>query len=535
LPIGNTPLASHQILETLRALNRARYTGKERLQSHNCLRPVFGELLHAIRQPLRQATIPLDRKLQYTAELMQQLLEEMAGGYKLVVAELAMNNSAREHSQMLLQEACYLAIRYLGQRLIEAYSLYTSEPPHVWSDLNQLYWYAEQKHLHTRGVDDPYPDTPLPIKQNIDNAYKRILLLALAEPYHLMQYEADDMYRMVATFIETCRVEPFSQLVTQGEYMIDLDTDEGPYFLNQDDLQASQTLRLVDISAVKQQLNQHLQRLLRSNLHNAALEAVSLVERQQRDMLLRLADAWSASLVRKSQRFSLDARVELTSGLNASHHFVSGQSVFTPEIDALRLASGLDKIDDEAHTVFASAYREALQKDRRHSHQNYALNPWWQRNISPIGIALNAQDADQQLDVRVGELVVYRFSGKRLKRWQVGVIRWLTTAYNSDDPAMVNVGVMNLSNGAIPVGTKAIQGLGSGTDYFRSLFIPRQVSLQQTRSLIVPAFLYDVGSVLVMNMKQRLFHVRLTRVLLSTRSFTQFEFENTSKPADFIF
>ncbi len=535
LPIGNTPLASHQMLEKLRTLNRARYTAKERLQLHNCLRPVFGELLHAIRQPLRQAAIPLDRKLQYTAELMQQLLEEMASGYKLVVAELAMNNSAREHSQMLLQEASYLAIRYLGQRLIEAYSLYTNEPPHVWSDLNQLYWYAEQKHLHTRGVDDPYPDTPLPIKQNIDNAYKRILLLSLAEPYHLMQYEADDMYRMIATFIEACSIEPFSQLVTQGEYMIDLDADEGPYFLDQNGVQASKTLRLVDITAVKQQLNQHLQRLLRSNLHNTAREAVSLVERQQRDMLLRLADAWSASLVRQTQRFSLDAKVELTSGLNASHHFVSSQSVFTPEIDALRLARGFDKIDDKTHTVFATAYREALQKDRRHSHQNYALNPWWQRNISPIGIALNAQEADQQLDVRVGELVVYRFSGKRLRRWQVGVIRWLTTEYNNEAPAMVNIGVMNISNGAIPVGTKAIQGLGSGTDYFRSLFIPRQVSLQQTRSLIVPAFLYDVGTVLVMNMKQRLFHVRLSRVLLSTRSFTQFEFENTSRPVDFIF
>jgi hypothetical protein len=59
--------------------------------------------------------------------------------------------------------------------------------------------------------------------------------------------------------------------------------------------------------------------------------------------------------------------------------------------------------------------------------------------------------------------------------------------------------------------------------------------LHQTRSLIVPAFLYDVGTILVINLKQRLTHVRLTRVLLSTRSFTQFEFDVTKKPIDFIF
>ena len=535
LPIGNRDLASHQMLEKLKTLNRSRYSCKDRLALLECLRPVFSELLYAIRQPLRQATIPLDRKLQYTAELMQQLLEEMAVGYKLIVAELAMGDSNREQNQMLLQEASYLAIKYLGQRLIEAYSLYAEEPPHVWADLNQVFYYAEVKQFQNQPVDDPYPDTPLPITHTIDHAYKRILLLALAEPHHLMQYEADDMYRMIATFIDGCSIESFSQLVTKGEYLIDLDADEGPYFLNVETEHAANNLRLIDISAVKRQLNIHLQRLLRSNLHNAELEAVSLVERQQRDMLLRLADAWSASLVRKAQRFNLEAKVELTSGLNASHYFVSRQASFTPEIDALRLARGLDQLDDDTHTIFASAYREALQKDRRHSHQDYTLNPWWQRNISPIGIALNARDASEQLDVRVGELVVYRFNVKRHRRWQVGVVRWLKTAYSEDAPATVNLGIMNMANGAVPVGVKAIKGLGTGTDYFRSLLIPKQVSLQQTRSLVVPAFLYDVGTVLVINLKQRLNHVRLTRVLLSTRSFTQFEFDVTERPANFIF
>ena len=534
LPIGNTTLATHQMLEKLRSLNRSRYTCKERLQLHNCLRPAFSELLHAIRQPLRQASIPLDRKQQYSANLLQQLLEEMACGYKLVVNELATSDSSREHNQMLLHEATYLAVIYLAQRLVEAYSLYAQEPAHVWADLNQLYQYAEDKQFHNRAVDDPYPDTPLPIKMTIDNAYKRILLLSLAEPYHLMQFEADDMYRMICSSIESCAIESFSELVTRGEFIIDLDSDEGPYFLGSDAEPNATNPRLLDISAVKQQLNIHLQRLLRSNMHSAELEAVSLVERQQRDMLLRLADAWSASLVRRAQRFNLDGVVELTSGLNACHHYISEGALFTPEIDALRLAQGLDNIDDDTHTIFASAYREALQKDRRHSNQNYPLNPWWQRNISPIGIALNAQDAGQQLDVHVGELVIYRFSNKTRQRWLLGAVRWLKTEYSEETPGTVNIGIMNLSNGAIPVGTKAIKGLGSGTDYFRSLLIPKQVSLQQTRSLIVPAFLYDVGSVLVMNMKQRLHHVRLTRVLLSTRSFTQFDFEVTNKPLDFI-
>ncbi|MEJ2441176.1 MAG: hypothetical protein P8Z72_16155, partial [Gammaproteobacteria bacterium] len=50
LPIGNVTLASHQLLEKLRLLNRSRYSGRERLQLHNSLRPIFAQLTHALRQ-----------------------------------------------------------------------------------------------------------------------------------------------------------------------------------------------------------------------------------------------------------------------------------------------------------------------------------------------------------------------------------------------------------------------------------------------------------------------------------------------------
>ena len=126
--------------------------------------------------------------------------------------------------------------------------------------------------------------------------------------------------------------------------------------------------------------------------------------------------------------------------------------------------------------------------------------------------------------MRVGELVCYRFANKQKRRWQVGVVRWLKQGNSLDEPGNINIGIMNIANGAIAVGAKAIDGLGSGTDYFRSLLIPKQISLQQVRSIVVPAFMYDVGSTLVVNMRQRMFHIQLTRMMLSTRSFTQFDF-----------
>ena len=535
LPIGNTTVASHQMLEMLKTLNRSRYPGKERIQLHNCLRPVFHELMHAIRQPLRQASIPLDRQLLYRAALLQNLLEEMATGYKLVISEFAMTPNIKEYDAFLLTEAVYLAMSYLNQRLLDAYSMYAPEPKQIWSDLNQLYQFAEARQIHTEQIDEPHPDTALPVHLNIDFIYKRILLLALAEPYHLMQYEVDEMYRLVAASVQACAIEPFAEIVTQGEYAIDLDIDQGPRFIPGNSNWQASDPRSIDISKVKDHLNLHLDRLLRSNANIVEFDHVSLIERQSRDMLLRLADAWNASLVRKTQRFDLDGKVELTSGISATHFFLSNQQSFTPEIDELKLVSNVDEDKlNENNTVFANAYRQALEKDRRHTSEKYAINPWWQRNVSPIGIMLNCQQNYNAIDARVGELVSYRFPGKFSKRWQIGVIRWLQHQFNEDAEGMVNIGIMNLANGAIPVGTKAIQGLGSGTDYFRALMIPKNVSVQQTRSLIVPAMLYDIRTVLAINLKDKLFYVRLKRVLLSTRSFTQFEFDTIKRPLDYL-
>ena len=539
LPIGNTTVAAHHMLEQLRGLNAAKIHYKERINLQNCLRPVFEELLHAIRQPLRQLNLPLERRHQYTIELIEKLQEEMACGYKLIVSELVMHNQLKEFDRLLLQEAIYLSIVYLSKRLMDAYTLYITEPAHVWHDLNQLYEYAEAQHIHTETIDDPIFDNTIHVVHTIEIAYKRIIMLRLSEPYHLMQFEAEDIYRIVASCAKDCHLEPLTEIVTKGEYIIHFNQDSGPRFTIQNMANETEHTRLIDISLVKQQLNAQLEALLKANAHNAAIEVVSLVERQQRDMLLRLADAWNATLIRKTERFVLDTQVDLTTGLNAGHHYISHELEFSPEMDELKLITHTERRphEEELRSMFAESYRDSLQKDRIHLNQTYVLSDWWQRNISPVGIALDRIDENIEIDVRVGELVTYRLNARKHKRWQLGSIRWFKHKISDDDEqaGLVTIGVMNLATGAKPIAVKALQGLGEGTDYFRALLVPKQVSIKQIRSLIVPALLYDVGTVLAVNMADKLFYARLTRMITSTRSFTQFDFEIVNRPTELLF
>ena len=87
------------------------------------------------------------------------------------------------------------------------------------------------------------------------------------------------------------------------------------------------------------------------------------------------------------------------------------------------------------------------------------------------------------------------------------------------------MGIMNLAHSAVPIAVKAIDGLGKGTDYFRSLLVPKQVSIQQLRSIIVPAMLYDIGTTLSVNMKTKLFYIKLSKLIISSGNVAMFEFE----------
>ena len=192
-------------------------------------------------------------------------------------------------------------------------------------------------------------------------------------------------------------------------------------------------------------------------------------------------------------------------------------------MDELRLLS----IPDNQHTTaFANTYREALHKDRLHEKSNYPVSPWHQRNISHAGIALSCENSAQDMKVKVGEVVSYLFESRTGLRWQIGIIRWL----HIDEQQKIDMGIMNLANSAVAIAVKAIDGLGKGTDYFRSLLIPKQVSIKQLRSVIVPAMLYDVGSVLSVNMKTKLFYIRLSRLIISSSNVAMFEFDILERP-----
>ena len=524
LPTADTNAVSHMLLEKIQVINTSRYPVAERMALMSVLYPSVQQLVMALGKKYQNAQIPLGRKERFFSDICRKLLFDMASGYKIIVSELVIKKKHKLAENILLHEATFFSTVFLSWNLLESYSVYDPVDEGVWHDLHQLYRYAEANSFHETQIDDPQPLMGLPLAATVDFAYKRIILVAIAEPYQLMQGEAYEIFRLVSFWTKECDLLVNAQLAGEGEYAVDMSADQSPRFITHDLFTQNISGRVIDIEKIKNKLEVLLQNILRGNFDDDVLQDAGVLERKQRDALLRLSDTWQGNTERSEPRKPSAEEVRITTGLNSCHHFISLRAKFTPEMDELKMHSNKETpalTEDEGKSFFARRYQEALKKDKRHIHANYAQEDWQQSNLSQMGIALRCTNGHHDISVKVGEIVSYRYDGKLKGRWQTGVVRWI----KSDTRKVLDIGIMDIAKSAVPVAVKAMSGVGKGTDYFRALLIPFQVSLKQTRSIILPANIYDINTVLVVNLGKRMFNIRLTRLLLFTTAINQYEFD----------
>ena len=559
LPKTNADALGPRLHRTLTDLNRSPLRKAARFELLELLRPDINDTCTMLLRPYRGSSLPLEPDDQSTADLVLRLYCELATGYKIVVNEQldAWERAPNPSNTLALQLGIQRALLCLGRALVESYRIYAPEPPLLWRDVHTLYRISEQARLQglpiegTRDSDE----TALSIKQ----AYLRIAVLAMANPYHLMQGEAEDLYKRLGRwvhFIQVHPAEPGAEL--GGRFVLDLDSDFPARYLPRSSKPgpAPRMPRVLGferlLAALDEQIDQSNERIARTRQS-------TLSERLQRDMYIRFRDALAGRGERGSERRPTVARLTLVDGLSACHFFANGRRPFTPELDEAEWdarvngtdgPAGLALIDDSNASSGVQAgidrnsrfrafdadqddiWRKANlvnageQADKRQRRTRFRSVPWHRKNESDGGMALFCvQDCPMQ--VRVGELVCYADDERaKAAEWRIGAVRWLRTRPNGG----LELGIKHLVPNAYAVGTKAFMGPGAGAEYLRGLLVPRVNPLTQGASLITPAAVYDVGSVLRLNLQQMVIYVRLTELIETTRLFAHFRFRVVEAP-----
>ncbi len=562
LSLGDANKTGHELLAALSQVNRATLPLNHRYALLEQVRPIVADLLETLNKQYHGTPIPLAEKPRGVAELVCALLKEMAFAYKIALLELAAAPSSDVIRQALVA-ATYHSVDHLSRLLVESYAIYAPEPKKLWLEVHQLYRYAEQQGFHTLVVA-PGANTD---GVSVDQAYRRLLLLALANPYHLMQGEALQVYRELHEWAKVCRIQPLAMgSSVQGQLFVDIEADAPPRYAPASfDMPPPLDGRRLDISGILPLVQRRAKEVSFGNKTESG--QLTLMGRKLRNMYKRLAEAWGVRSERLSARKRRAQPIMLAIGISACHHFSGTGEKFSPEADEIALRQS--DIVGRGSNLSLTATDEApwLNEDQSHRLATGIMRPRTSQFSSPQG--KNSRDVwvkvystqlqheyeqdsglsfdhatcllqdesaggiaiecgkGHNLGINVGEMVAFRADGgAAATEWSIGAIRWLRITFQDD----LEFGIRTLADDALPVATRGVRGVGKDGEYFRSLLIPKLDPSQYPTTLITPAAVYDVDSIVLINTGEQLLYAHLTKLMDASNAYAQFQFQIVEPP-----
>ena len=286
--------------------------------------------------------------------------------------------------------ACLLARRELGTD--------------YWKLMHQAYAAAEARGVAEETVAD------LNVESSPMAAYAEVLMLQIAEPYHLSHRELGWVRKWVRRFspkASLCREAP-----RHGGHAVDLAGHSGPAWTKS--AASSATLRFLDLARVTRSVNPRIQRL-QEGAEPAALGLGSDCTRlAAQDLLKTLGCAWLDSPpARDFPRRASPSPMELVSGFAAIHHAIEGK-VFAKNESQSSYSYG------EAERLHT--FRRALEPDATREAREQGLENWETLEESDAGFRLRRGTPGMRLAHR--QLVALRPGGAR--QFILCHVDWLT-------------------------------------------------------------------------------------------------------------
>ncbi len=562
LDYSNNSKAHHFFLTTLQKINRIELPVSIRMEVMELLNPVSAAILSEIIYKTSITNTSLDEKHLELSEQIQHLLVEISVGYKLIIKGILDDEKLlTRHLGDILPKACYNAIHSLSCLLIERYQNYLSEPPYIWFELNQIYLMAENLGIHDMELED---------SQTIINEYIRISVIHISDPYRLMPFEIRKIYNLMENWAKYCSIEHIGKKHIKDYHIVGLTDKQGPNNAYANITMKKDDVRLFNLDKLKLHIKRKLEKDNDSDDDDDSENILPINARLDKEMLLRFNQNLSYTGSQKEKRVTSNAKIRLSIGMTACHYFVRGEKDFDPEKEiqtALtqkrkktgRYESGeslnlsLVSLDDDLgqNTSRIARLRKinpflsedmlvddnwdqinsstAANAQVRSIHQTQTLDDlyreeiWEEKNNSDGGMLL-LRSFQSSNTLHVGMLIAFKKNSADEKKYSLGLIRWLRINVNKG----IAIGICYLSNQCEAVAVKALEGIGSGSDYNQAFLLKSSVerhSQNNQKSLLVPSGIYDINTILSLWYQGKENKVRITQKLLTTKTLMQVKFE----------
>jgi len=551
LPNANMGELTKQTFLILRDLNRQTMPNKQRLENLEMIRVLAREIFINLKKYFINRTLPLPEKSQKIVNLNQSILQELIYGYEIIAYEAA-NKIDEKIDDKTLSIAICRAINYLSEMLLRSSEVYEPCAKNLWSDVHQLYAFAESRELTENTVIDNERD---PDKLSIANSYKQILLFSLARPIALRQRDSERVFKELFKWANYARIQrDASADMIDNVFCMRINEDTAPAYLTEADLDESVTIRTMNAS----KLVAHVKELI--DEHSKQKQKIALGDDIPLETLNALATSWGISAKRRFSRadrkghinvaiglsnsakairdsFKVEKNIDTTSGfvrtsastkqdpnftLETINHPEEEDSYMThTEVGATEnnawdmVAKGrtlTDTYANEQKTMFEGGIKQQQKKADSH---------WEIVNISAGGYCLR-WNSDDTSKAQIGEIIALQeFDSKDNFEWRIGAIRWMQFTQDHG----LEIGVQVISPKVV---TATAQRVNRPNEIpFECLMLPGMKALKQASSTILPAHAFKTNDKLVVQILENKINITLGETKEHTGSFTQFTYKNT--------
>ncbi len=489
--VAKNPLdiASHLHSE-LEILNRQKISPSNRAQALDAYRPLLISTVQALAEDYSNAALPLHDKAKLAASAVESLWLELGFGYKLVLVDLQ-NQLIKLGTDKSSANAIQRGMHAVAEHALTYYQTYSTPPEHIWSDLHQLYYCAIKLGIQNVKVDEEKTvvGSTAAIANTIENTYKHALLMSLADPQHLTQKNMRLAAEYLAFHVENAKISIVAPLeITTSCFIVNLSSNKPPVSYskkkavpNPDSDILLQTLDLVIA------IHQNLSSLQNNQLPKDGGIPANANREEYIDLLTYLIKHWGITQKRIFNRTNSEGEIEIVSGINAIHHFSSGN------VD-VKDGALIDKVQQRSENI-ADPSR------------------WHIINISAIGMSVRRHPTAEK-NIRIGGLLGFKTKGEQ--HWSIGLVRW--AACGSRD--RLDIGVQLIA----PRAQSATARIDVTGREEMVLLLPEIVAVKQLATIIARVGTYQPARQLSISYNNNTHIVMLTKIVERSHHFERMQY-----------
>jgi hypothetical protein len=537
LPRANVGETARRVFETLVEVNRCHHPHQNRIHFLESLRETALYVTDSMKRHFVGINAPLPPKNEKIAAATREIHHAMAIGYMITIEDL-LSSSLFFSDQKLLAMLIQRAISSLAMVLITCYQTYHPYTSGIWSELHKLFAAAEQrKLLNITVTDEQHANSS---KTTINADYIRLLLLALTSPYRLRHGEVGRVYDVLARWVGKCKLKTLDKNTNENsaKFGVNLASDDPPRA-------AALVLehcnhefcRVMDSAALTNAIRKDLKQGFKTG--ETTITGIEMTRADlSQELMKRLLIAWCIVPKRSFPRAEKEEHVQITLGLTATHQIIISGSRKLPGADEMYQHTSQYQTDNRVVSesnpdVWDMIYfpsdmegydnlEAQFEKDQAPQDEkkppNQAEN-WLILNESARGYCIRTLDSTKSR-AQVGEIIgVRRHANGKTWKWGIGVIRWL----RADPQYGLMLGIEMLTPDAAAIGIRAVNN--ARHDYQRTLMLPELRAVNQPTTLITSAVPYRTGQQFVINILGKEILIKLTKQVLKTGLFAQFQFE----------